>query len=349
MAYTESELIEEATKRGYLNARLIRPAHLLLHSNCPELVVPEDAKLFYSGGWLYYMSGNNTNFKDQKYSDSSYCALIYHTTSSRTSWAEIVESRGTGYTFPSEGVCWEPNYELIEYLKNRPDDSGNSQHVSITKGVAWNRTSYWGVSTSSGKPKFTIKELVRHIPHIVPEQLSHRPLTPEECFETLKPKEPYVPFSVRNDFRLPDRWCIAGTEGNKDMLNEFIHSNKEAWKNYRSSWTNYGLGSILHYPPPEGIVGHSLTSVEKGYTEITTEQFIKHVLTHTDKQITNNLNLQENDGSRPQQSRPSEHSSGVAIKVQRSDLSVRGREPARGVGLKCNDFQIKVGSGHLPN
>jgi len=248
--------------------------------------------------------------------------------------------------FPSEGVCWKPTIELRDFLIARENSSTTACGYHV-KGIAWNYNSCWEVASYSAKPEYKIKDLepflqahmVRQTPAKIPDHLKERPLTPDESFSFTA----YVPFSVRNGYRLPDKWCIHNNPLNHEMIDAFMYKHRSEWASHTNAWTTEGSHGYFHYPPVNQVC-HSEDKPEEGYTLITTQQFKNYVLT-----VNNNLINNEDDRSRSQQRGPSEQPSGVAIKVQRPDITVRGREPARGVGIECSNIQIEVGSGHLPD
>lgn len=222
--------------------------------------------------------------------------------------------------FPDTGLCWKPTIELLKYLQKTRDFGHSLNEKSIeNRGLVWTNNNIWTVTTSSSRPEYKIEDL---LPFIKPENLTLVPLTPDECY-------------------FPEKWCIATSVSNADFLQIFMEERKHEWKKYNKSW-RIGKDSFFHYPPiSPNFPAHSDNVINEGYTLITTEQFLKHVLTHTDKnQIKQPLKQQENGIKQ----------AGTSVtKVQRLNLTVRDTGSIRGIGIKCSKVQIKIGSGHLPN
>lgn len=231
--------------------------------------------------------------------------------------------------FPKSGMCWKPTIELLNYLKSRESSKGSGHNINIQyitihqHGLVWNEHNIWTVSTSSSYKEYSIEELMRHIPFSIPDNLSGYPLTPEECI-------------------FPEKWAIYIHQSNIISLTAFLTKHKTEWKEYRDGWS-LRIGSIFHYPPISPYA-HSTTPLEKGYNLITTDQFIKHVLTHTnEKQQISELFKTKKDDKESTTTIPS------SCKIQRSNFTIRNTAPIRGVGLKCPKIKVKIGSGYLPD
>lgn len=73
-----------------------------------------------------------------------------------------------------------------------------------------------------------------------------------------------------DDFVLPEKWCIKS--GNY-LVVDFFNKNGS----YKGTYTNDELSyNFAHYPKTKGVTTQSF--IDDGYTEITFEQFKKHVL-----------------------------------------------------------------------
>lgn len=89
-------------------------------------------------------------------------------------------------------------------------------------------------------------------------------------FYTIYPKSPDL--KQDQEFVLPEKWCVKSTTENKEILNDFLSK-----KGYRSRLTNI---AFVHYPFIGG-TGSVYFDIQKGYREITFEQFKKYVLKET--------------------------------------------------------------------
>jgi len=143
---------------------------------------------------------------------------------------------------------------------------------------------------------------------------------------------------VRLLHSLPEKWCIKVTHQNSKDIHDFLHKNSHEWHHYVPTWQispgdSPRYENYFHYPPVGG-PAHSELRIQKGYIEITTGEFIKHVLTHTEKSktINNKLNLKED-----------EHRI-RAIKVQRPNFTIRECDISGAVGIRCPKSKIKIGS-----
>jgi len=322
----ESEsLVVEAIKRGYALASKIIPAQYLISSYPPVISIPSEAAITEQSGNLCFKKGNDVFFKGV--GSGKFLGLIYDSNSG--SWAKIVESRSdipvvgldTLRDFPKAGCCWSPTEELLKYLQ-KTRNAGHSITFShlYRKGLVWSGNSIWTVASSSGYYEYKIEQLK---PFLIPENLALRPLTPDEC-------------CVSQDF--PDKWCIGVTLYNFDDLTLFMRKHKKDWEDYKDEWV-LNVGGIFHYPP-YAPCAHSSDMIELGYTMISTNQFLTHVLTHTDKQQIINPKTQEN-GKHKEES--------GSCKIQRPHLTVGDSDPIRATGIRCSKIKIQVRSGHLPD
>jgi len=169
------------------------------------------------------------------------------------------------------------------------------------------------------------------------------------CYGTYgKPDEPgykeitfeqFKKHVLKEEDVFPEKWCIKTTDDNYRMVNAFMHNNSYAWREYRETWCTSPDGGYFHWPPAKAIPHTELFKLE-GYTEITTSQFNKHVLTHTNfkNQFINITNLNQDEKTR--------ESNTGSIKVQRSNLTVRRSDEIRATGLRRSKSQIKVRSDH---
>lgn len=107
------------------------------------------------------------------------------------------------------------------------------------------------------------------------------------------------------------------------------------------SWEPKEALGLYFCCPQETELCYASITVPKGYFQITNDAFLKHVLTHTDKQQQINEPKTEENGKQESTSR--------AIKVQRPHLTVRDTGPIGATGIRCPKVQIKIGSGYLPD
>lgn len=262
---TEEQLIEEATQRGFLRAATFKPAHIKCREDCPEIVVPEGAKMIYGpiNGDLYFKSGNSAFLSSTVSLQRSWIGKIYH--KATDTWAEIVTYRGgkvnTLTEFPKTGVCWNSNEELLKYLQQRPGMlTGQSISFSETKnrGLAWNSASLWTVSTTSNRTEYTMQQLLPYMPSF--KSITEYPLTPEECYT-----------------KSPDKWYIRITPENVEFLKTFLIQNRDKYIGYQDAWNpSQAIGSNFYFPQINERM-YSTTVSEKSYTEISTEFFLKEI------------------------------------------------------------------------
>ncbi len=149
-----------------------------------------------------------------------------------------------------------------------------------------------------------------------------------------------IMLNPKEQYGLPAKWCIESKEDNYKALDDFMHRKSYEWIHYTKDWKVFATHNYFHYPPLKEPM-HSDEKPQPGYTLITTNQFLKHVLTHTDKQQQINELKPEENGKQESTSR--------AIKVQRLNLTVRDTGPIRATGIRCPKVQVKIGSGHLPD
>lgn len=72
---------------------------------------------------------------------------------------------------------------------------------------------------------------------------------------------------------LIDKWAIKCTQENKEHLEKFFHNKGSEYQGYAPSW-NISTGHYYHYPQKQsGLWRH--IEIQKGYREITTEEFYK--------------------------------------------------------------------------
>lgn len=70
-----------------------------------------------------------------------------------------------------------------------------------------------------------------------------------------------------------DKWAIKCTEENKEHLEKFFHNKGLEYKGYKPSWT-ISIGYYYHYPQ-SGKFAWGWFETQKGYREITNEEFYK--------------------------------------------------------------------------
>lgn len=91
--------------------------------------------------------------------------------------------------------------------------------------------------------------------------------------------ELYVEPKVKDDFVLPEKWCVKITENSKEDVCNWFQKNRQ--NNYNGSYLNIVTnGEYMHYPLYSYNNSHRsfVTKFYTGYTEITFEQFKKYVL-----------------------------------------------------------------------
>ncbi len=64
--------------------------------------------------------------------------------------------------FPEEGYCESTDLRLINYLKSRENVKEEAIR-SNAKGVAWNKTSYWSIISSTSKQEYSLEPLLKFI------------------------------------------------------------------------------------------------------------------------------------------------------------------------------------------
>lgn len=160
----------------------------------------------------------------------------------------------------------------------------------------------------------TLLHRVKHYSDI-PDYQKHYPLTPDVCY-----------------YPLPDKWCIKVTHQNQDILQEFMLARKREWACYNKDWKiDQGdrCDNYFHYPPASLEPCHSHWKIQKGYTEITTEQF---------KQFYNSKS-----NSNVRQEQECRTSSGSSIKIQRPNLEIRHSDTIRATSFRCTKGKINLG------
>jgi hypothetical protein len=139
------------------------------------------------------------------------------------------------------------------------------------------------------------------------------------------------PISSSNSF--PHHWALKVDHENIEVLQKFLENNNGDWSEYKKSW-EVSIGcppkyhNYFHYPPPGGPM-HSDLKVQKGYTEITTEQFLSNYKQYK-------LNSEKN-GKR-------ESTTSEVVKVQRPNLSIRRDSTIREIGFRCPKSKIRIGT-----
>jgi hypothetical protein len=222
--------------------------------------------------------------------------------------------------FPTSGVCWYTGPDLINYLKSINLKRSNVGSPSA-RGIAWNSFGYWTVIGHSGQVEYNIEQLKPFFPK--PENIIDVPLTPDECY----------PF--------PEKWYLHIDTCNGLLLKTFLEKHKSEYIGYEEDWNPLDAHSYFFCYPQRSANTYASAEKPKNYTEITTDYFLTHVLTHTDKQQQINESKTEENGKQESTSR--------AIKVQRPHLTVRDTGTIRATGIRCPKVQVKIGSGYLPD
>lgn len=210
--------------------------------------------------------------------------------------------------FPTSGVCWSLDPNLLRYLKKIcPKCTKPIEPIHL--GIAWNNTGYWGVTNYSIQTPYSISHLLPFI-----RANAETPLTPEES--------------------IPEKWCLDITSKNEALVNEFLILKKDEYLGYEDDW-KAEEGCRIYYPQktPGCFAVFKGNGIAPGYKQISTKQFITHVLTN------NNLKTEENG----------KQEGGSSIKVQRPDLSIRDSSPIRASGIKCPKSKIQIRDGYSTN
>jgi hypothetical protein len=222
--------------------------------------------------------------------------------------------------FPKSGVCWYKRQDLTNYLKSKNLRQSNVGSPSST-GIAWNSFSYWTVIGHSGQPEYTIEQLRPFFPK--PEHLSWCPVVPDECYT-------------------PVKFCLRITTDNAGLIKDYMLQHQDAYEGWQDSWNPLEALGLYFCCPQETKDCYADIKPPKGYFQITNDSFLKHVLTHTDKQQIINPKTQENGQHQ-------EREGGISLKVQRSNLTIRDTSPIRASGIKCAKSKIQIRDGHSPN
>jgi len=87
---------------------------------------------------------------------------------------------------------------------------------------------------------------------------------------------------------LPEKWCVKISYKNLTELNRYLHNNKEKYIGYKSKWDVLEIDGYFMSENKERYGNyHSCNSIEKGYTEITFDQFKKWVLKEEENTVVN--------------------------------------------------------------
>jgi len=319
MTTEETTLVRVAQDLGFKGGICIKPAHLLHHHEALVISIPKEAELYINTfGDLIFRVGELEKFPQVDKPSVAWLGMVYDKSKNR--WSEIVDApkeslvgRYIKVLSPSLGGS-STRYKKGDYLKVLKDPAENYTCHS----VEYINTLHIGDRVRTGDIELMPKDWT--------------------------PETEKVPFSVRNDYRLPDKWCIKATSENNKFLIDFLASRKNEFNGYTEFWKNPLPGLFYVHYPQKGPSTRGWGSIQQGYTEITFEQFKKHVLKHTEEtnQFTNVTELLENYGK-------SGTTTGTSIKVQRTNLSIRGGTPIRAVGVKCTEVKIEVRNGYSPD
>lgn len=86
-------------------------------------------------------------------------------------------------------------------------------------------------------------------------------------------------FDFEEEFILPEKWWLKVTKDNLKILNEYLKENPHKYTHYKDSWeVTYYEGERSIYFYSEGTSSHSSYEIKIGFEEITTEQFLEHVV-----------------------------------------------------------------------
>lgn len=202
----KEKLLEEAKERGFFDARLIKPAHTILNSNCPILVIPKDVNIEVIDEGVRFIKDGNLTFTDTKgtpgWLGTIYCDEL---------WGQVLESYDDLEELdelPSEGVCYEHTRELFDCLMGRSVMKNSIIPYEPNKhGLAWSSTTLWFVSVASSKPCYALEQLLPHIPHIYRKE----PIVWEDIVE--KAQRVYTKgiryICLEADINLSPRECVS--------------------------------------------------------------------------------------------------------------------------------------------
>jgi hypothetical protein len=167
--------------------------------------------------------------------------------------------------FPSSGVCWDYNEDLVKYIKARKDTHTNPNiGIKGYGGIAWNSMGCWAVKGHSNQTPYDLAQLKPFLPK--PDRLSWCPMVPEECYP-------------------PSKWYIDVTKDNEHYVQDFLKWKRNEYQGYRDTWKP-DEGCRLYYPQPKDSTGYGTVEVDPlypGYTRITTENLISIMLNPKEK------------------------------------------------------------------
>lgn len=82
------------------------------------------------------------------------------------------------------------------------------------------------------------------------------------------------PIEEKEDFVLPENWCVLITEDNKNTFQQYMIQNKNKYNGYTDEWEV--LAGFYFVNPLNS--DFNSTRLNESYSEITFEQFKKYVL-----------------------------------------------------------------------
>lgn len=88
---------------------------------------------------------------------------------------------------------------------------------------------------------------------------------------TVGTNDPEILKYLEDNWKLPEKWCIKITEDNRKKVQDWFESNT----NISNS---YGFSECMYYHFPEYRSHYASSGIAKGYTEITFDQLLKHVV-----------------------------------------------------------------------
>jgi hypothetical protein len=216
--------------------------------------------------------------------------------------------------FPSAGVCWDAHPLLLKYLKERTGNTTGYDIVTkdiIGRGLAWNATGLWTVSTLSNRPNYNLSELM---PFISPLNIMEYSLTPEECYPVLSdfPKTGYCENpSTRVIDYLRGNHSLMRASGDKGI--KWVTSIGQCW------FSNNG-------EPNRGTIG-----------------------VYTSEQLERILNLKQQKNGRQEKTSSVPCTGASALKVPRFNLTIRAGDPIRADTIRCPKGKIRFGGLNSSN
>jgi len=155
--------------------------------------------------------------------------------------------------FPEEGYCESTDSRLINYLKSRENVKEEAIH-SNAKGIAWNKTSYWSIISSTSKQEYKL-EPVKVGDVIISDDNKYQEIlmkpnkTKEESEATLKWAGEKAMADKGNLTSLEYITQSAYNESAMGLtdavVNHDFRFNKELLNMYNPNWMEQGVSQLL--------------------------------------------------------------------------------------------------------